>query len=178
MCPSTVSRVASYWYPGAPDQEPAKALLEALRDYRTAEQEMRRRIRDEMNITEKDMLALRHVLHAHQRGNPLGPTDLSRLLSISSASTTALIDRLVSSGHVRRQLHPTDRRALKLIPTDKSSTEIHETLGRLHERMMEAASSLSHEEAEVVTRFLHLLQETVEKEPAAPQQGSPLAGPS
>ena len=123
---------------------------------------MRSRIRDHMNINEKDMLALRHVMHAHQHGNPLGPTDLSRLLSISTASTTALIDRLVSSGHVQRQLHPTDRRALKLIPTDKSNVEIHETLGRLHERMMEVASSLSPEEAEVVIRFLHLLRETVE----------------
>ena len=165
MAPSTASEVTGYWYPGNTDQSPARAVLEALRHYRSAEQGMRQRIRGEMNINEKDMQALHHLMRAHQRGAALGPTDLSRLLSISSASTTALIDRLVSSGHIQRRLHPTDRRALELIPTEKSDTQMQETMGRLHERMMKAAASLTPDEAAVVTRFLGLLTETVDQEP-------------
>ena len=180
MCPSsaagTASSVSSYWYPGGPAQEPSRLLLEALRNYRAAEQQMRRRIRDEMSITEKDLIALRHLMHAHQHGAALGPSDLSRLLSISSASTTALIDRLVSSGHIQRKLHPTDRRALRLVPTDKSNVEMQETLSRLHERIMEVTAALTPEESETVTRYLNRLTEVVENEPEATPPPAPLTG--
>lgn len=180
MCPpsasGTATSVTSYWYPGGPDEDPSRLLLKALRNYRNAEQQMRRRIRDEMKINEKDLIALRHLMHAHQHGNALGPTDLSRLLSISSASTTALIDRLVRSGHIQRQLHPTDRRALRLIPTDKSNVEIQETLSQLHERMMEVTESLTSEEAETVTHYLNRLTEVIENEPETTPPPAPFAG--
>lgn len=179
MCPSSATgsatSVTSYWYPGDPDQEPSRLLLEALRNYRAAEQQMRQRIRDEMKINEKDLVALRHLMHAHQHGNALSPKDLSRLLSISSASTTALIDRLVSSGHIQRQLHPTDRRALRLIPTHKSNVEMQETLSQLHERMMEVTESLTSKEAETVTRYLVRLTEIVKNEPETTPPSGPLA---
>ena len=178
MCPSSHSGASGYWYSGTPDQGPARAVLEALRNYRSAELEMRRRIREEMNINEKDMVALRHLMQAHQHGDALGPTDLSRLLAISTASTTALIDRLVGSGHIQRQLHPTDRRALRLVPTAKSHVEMHSTLGRLHERMMKISASLTPEEAAAVARYLGQLADIMGDEPEPTQQTDPLAGPS
>ena len=178
MSSTTASDANGYWYPGIPDREPARAVLKALREYRTAEQEMRQRIRNDLNINEKDLQALHYLMHAYQHGNALGPTDLSRLLSISTASTTALIDRLVGSGHVERQIHPTDRRALKLVPTDKSHVDMQTSLHGLHERMMNNALSLSPQEADVVTRFLLALTETVAQEPQAPRNSDPIAGPS
>ncbi|WP_104104818.1 MarR family winged helix-turn-helix transcriptional regulator [Arthrobacter sp. 08Y14] len=178
MSSTTELGANGYWYPGDPNSEPARAVLEALRGYRIAEQEMRPRIRHQLDINEKDMQALHYVMHASHHRNALGPTELSRLLSISTASTTALIDRLVRSGHVERQIHPTDRRALKLVPTDKSHLDMQTTLSRLHERMMDVASSLSPGEADVVTRFLLALTETAGQEPHVTQHSDPVAGPS
>lgn len=163
MDPSSPSGVTGFWYPTRPEQEPARAVLNTLRDYRSAEQEMRRRTREELGINEKDMQALRHLMRAHQQGVALGPTDLSRLLSISTASTTALIDRLVSSGHIERRLHPTDRRALELVPTEKSDTEMREFLGPMHERMMAVAASLSPEEAEIIAVFLQRITDALDE---------------
>ena len=168
MSSTKASGENGYWYPGTPDRDAARTVLQALRQYRTAEQEMRQRIRNELNINEKDMQALHYLMHAHQHGEALGPTELSRLLSISTASTTALIDRLVRSGHVERQIHPTDRRALKLVPTDKSHVDMQTNLHRLHERMMDVASALSPAEANVVARFLLALTETANQEPQQP----------
>ena len=109
------------------------------------------------------MQALRHLMRAHQQGIFLGPTDLSRLLYISTASTTALIDRLVSSGHIERRVHPTDRRALELVPTSKSDKEMQDVLGPMHERMMAVASSLSPHEAEIVAGFLQRITDAVDE---------------
>jgi DNA-binding MarR family transcriptional regulator len=76
------------------------------------------------------------------------------MLGITTASTTSLIDRLVSSGHARREPHPTDRRSLVIVPTRESDTEVRRTLGGMHGRMMEVAEHLTPAEAEVVIRFL------------------------
>ncbi|WP_341395402.1 MarR family winged helix-turn-helix transcriptional regulator [Arthrobacter sp. G119Y2] len=178
MCPTASSGVPGFWYSGDPDQEPGRTVLKALRDYRAAEQEMRRRARDSLGINEKDMQALRYLMRAHEQGNSLGPTEVSRLLAISTASTTALIDRLVSSGHIRRQLHPTDRRALELVPTENSSREMRELLGPMHHRMMAVAASLSTDEAEIVAGFLQRLTDVVDEKPAAAENTGDGSAPS
>jgi DNA-binding MarR family transcriptional regulator len=89
------------------------------------------------------------------------PKDLSHFLGITSASTTSLIDRLVTSGHVRREAHPSDRRSVVVVPTVESDTEVRETLGAMHRRMMSVAESLSAEEARTVVAFLERMTEAI-----------------
>ena len=76
------------------------------------------------------------------------------MLGITTASTTSLIDRLVLSGHVRREPHPTDRSSLVIVPTTETDTEVRETLGQMHRRMLEVAESLTPEESRVIVAFL------------------------
>src|SRR4051812_14676951 len=90
----------------------AAAILQALREYGTSEAATRRSSRDSMGMGETALLALRYLLRAEASGERVGPKDLSRALGITTASTTSLIDRLVASGNVRREPHPTDRRSL------------------------------------------------------------------
>ncbi|MCU1574121.1 MAG: transcriptional regulator, MarR family [Micrococcaceae bacterium] len=130
------------------------AVLRALRQYRSCEQAIRRSTRDAMGMGETDLLAVRHLLRAQRLGLAVGPKELSRMLGITTASTTSLIDRLVSSGHARREPHPTDRRSLVIVPTRESDTEVRRTLGGMHRRMMEVAEHLTPAQAEVVIRFL------------------------
>lgn len=102
---------SGYWY--GPDGRPdtPAAILQALRDYRISEVATRRSTRDSMGMGETDLLALRYLLRAKATGERVGPKDLSRVLGITTASTTSLIDRLVASGHVRREPHPTGARS-------------------------------------------------------------------
>lgn len=178
MHPSTSAGVTGFWYAGQPDQESGRAVLNALRDYRLAEQDLRRRTRDKFGINEKDMQALRYLMRAHHQRDSLGPTDLSRLLGISTASTTALIDRLVSSGHLERRRHPTDRRALELIPTKKSNIEMREVLEPMHNRMMDVAAALSPDEAQIIAGFLQRLTDIVDEKPATSPELDATAEPS
>ncbi|MHA7261601.1 MarR family winged helix-turn-helix transcriptional regulator [Arthrobacter sp. TMN-37] len=154
---------SGYWYAPEPGTDHGLDVLNALRDYRSAETAMRRRTRDSMGMNETDLLAVRFLLQAEQAGERIGPKDLGTMLGISSASTTTLIDRLVASGHARREDHPTDRRALFIRPTTGSDTEVRATLGGMHARMMAVAASLSADEARVIVRFLTQMREVLDQ---------------
>lgn len=151
---------SGYWYGSEAD---SIAVLNALRDYRSAETAMRRRTRDSMGMGETDLLALRYLLEAQKAGRQVGPKELATKLGISSASTTTLIDRLTKTGHVVRKPHPRDRRALVLEATPDSDSEVRATLGDMHKRMKDVADSLSPEEAGVVVDFLSRMREAVDK---------------
>ena len=153
-----------YWYPkDTTRQRGAVEVLEALRDYRASEAAMRRRSRTSMGMGETDLLALRFLLQAEAAGKPIGPKELGAKLGISSASMTTLIDRLVKSGHIRREPHPTDRRALILRATELTDEEVRSTLGGMHARMIEVAESLTDAEAEVVSSFLRRMRDAVDR---------------
>lgn len=152
---------SGYWY--GPDErlDPPSAVLHALRSYRAAEVATRRSTRDSMGMGETDLLALRHLLRAEAAGERMGPKDLSRILGITTASTTSLIDRLVGSGHVRREPHPTDRRSLVIVPTSVTDSEVRATLGEMHRRMLAVAEELSVDESRVVVSFLRRMTEAL-----------------
>ena len=153
---------SGYWYgPGDRLDAPA-AVLHALRNYRAAEVATRRATRDSMGMGETDLLALRYLLRAQASGERVGPKDLSRTLGITTASTTSLIDRLVGSGHVRREPHPTDRRSLVIVPTAGTDAEVRATLGEMHRRMIAVAEELSAEESRIVVEFLRRMTEALD----------------
>ncbi len=157
-----------YWYPSDADdpgtpRERGIAVLQAFRLYRAAEAAMRRRTRDSMSMGENELLVLRYLLKAQGEGRSVGPTELSRYLGISTASTTALVDRLEKSGHVTRRAHPTDRRSVHVVATDRSDVEVRETLGRMHERMLAAVEGMSPDEARIVIECLGRLQQAVDE---------------
>ncbi|MFJ4169743.1 MarR family winged helix-turn-helix transcriptional regulator [Paenarthrobacter sp. NPDC089714] len=149
-----------YWY----GQETAAVeVLNALRDYRSAEAAMRRRTGSSMGMGETDLLALRYLLENERAGRDVGPKELAARLGITSASMTTLVDRLVRSGYVVREPHPTDRRALVLRPTKGSDLEVRNTLSGMHGRMLDVAASLSRGESLVVMDFLRRIREAIDQ---------------
>lgn len=159
---------SGYWYGPDGQLDYSAAVLKSLRDYRAAETEIRRSTRDSMGMGETDILALRYLLRVQASGKQVVPKDLSQFLNITSASTTTLIDRLVASGHVRREPHPTDRRSVVVIPTGESDKEVRETLGAMHRRMMQVAEGLTADEARVVVDFLQRMTDALQ----APEAGN------
>ncbi|UKA71063.1 MarR family winged helix-turn-helix transcriptional regulator [Arthrobacter sp. FW306-06-A] len=159
---STGNEGSGYWYGPDGQLDYSAAVLTSLRDYRAAETEIRRSTRDSMGMGETDILALRYLLRVQASGKQVVPKDLSQFLNITSASTTSLIDRLVASGHVRREPHPSDRRSVVVVPTVESDKEVRETLGAMHQRMMSVAESLTADEARVVVDFLQRMTESLQ----------------
>lgn len=58
------------------------------------------------------------ALNALEQG-PLSPSELKEVLSLTSGSVTALIDRLEAAGLARRKPKKTDRRGVIVEPTSK-----------------------------------------------------------
>ncbi|ROQ04231.1 DNA-binding MarR family transcriptional regulator [Rathayibacter sp. PhB93] len=157
-----LTRPAALRHPAVPSAPGAAEVLGAMRAFRTAESAMRRRTRGSMGMGENDLLAVQFLMRRQQGGQHVSPKDLAAYLGISSASTTVLIDRLVKSGHVLRQPHPSDRRAIRIVATPTSHREVRETLDDMNQRMLAAAEQLSPEEASAVVRFLQTVREIVE----------------
>ncbi|GAA2171224.1 hypothetical protein GCM10009846_04410 [Agrococcus versicolor] len=156
------SEATGYWYP---DRDGASTVdvLNLLRRYRAAESRMRARTRSSMEMGETDLLALRTLLAAQRTGALVRQRDLAKVLSITSASVTVLVDRLERSGHVERRAHPTDRRSTIVVPTTATEHEVRETLGAMHRRMIEVVDDLTAAELEVVARFLSGMAAAVEE---------------
>jgi DNA-binding MarR family transcriptional regulator len=153
---------SGYWYADSGDATPVD-VLNLLRRYRGAEAAMRARTRESMGMNETDLLALRHLLAEQRAGRLVLQRDLAEVLKISSPSVTALIDRLVKSGHVERTPHPTDRRAVAVVATAESEREVRETLGVMHQRMISVVDGMSTAQLNAVATFLSGMVAAVEE---------------
>lgn len=159
---------AGYWYDDR-DGESAgmREVLSSLRAYRAAEVAMRRRTRESMAMGENELLVLRSLLAAPTRS--ARPVELTRYLGVSTASTTALLDRLERSGHIERVANPADRRSILVRATPRAEEEVRRTLGTMHDRMMAAVAGMTPHECRVVSDFLDRMRTAVDG--VAPSDG-------
>lgn len=149
-------------YSGMDDAEIAQIVkvLSGLRRWREAEQALSLESRSHMRLNETDMKALRFLVVSKNQGVVVTPGSLAEHLNISTASTTKLLDRLATAGHIERSPHPTDRRALRITITQSTHEQVRESVGRTHALRFDVAARLSPPEREVVIRFLNDLSST------------------
>lgn len=69
---------------------------------------------------------------------PMTQRDLASVLRCSTRQVTALVDALEESGHLRREAHPTDRRAHLVTLTERGRTDA----GRIRHLREQAAQDL------------------------------------
>ena len=148
--------------PGRVGGTSSDEVIATLLDYRLAEEAMRRRTGASMRMGATDLQALRFLLKAQGEKQIVSGQDLANHLGMTSASVTALLDRLTKSGHVQRTPHPTNRRSNMVTATPGSDDEVRQTLGSMHTRMIDAANALSPAEAALVAEFLGSLTAAVD----------------
>ena len=135
------------------------AVMTALGELRDAEQRLAEASRQYMKLNETDMRALHYLIVCANRGAVATPGGIAQHLSISTASTTKLLDRLERGGHVLRSAHPSDRRALAITITPDTQRAAMETVGRQQARRFHSAARLTEPERDVVIRFLRDMAE-------------------
>ncbi|WP_407319328.1 MarR family winged helix-turn-helix transcriptional regulator [Isoptericola halotolerans] len=151
-----------YWY-GTADTE-ARGLLDAVRAFRRADEEMRQRASRDMDMNVNDLRALRYVIACEQGGTPVTPRMLSARLDISTAATTKLVDRLCRSGHLERRPHPSDRRSVVVAATHDAHHEVRERLGGMHARMRDIAQAVPPSARPAVRDFLQAMAAELARE--------------
>jgi DNA-binding MarR family transcriptional regulator len=162
------SEETGYWYADHAVME----LLGALRRFRRADDSMRHRVSADLGVNPLDLRALQLVIAGERAKRPVSPGELSDRLEISTAATTKLVDRLVTSGHVRRSPHPSDRRSVVLSATAAAHRRLRRRMATVHERMGEVAAAVPAEHRTAVAEFLAAMSQVME-EAGAPTSARP-----
>ena len=88
-----------------PDARSSK-VLRLMEQFQEAYRDAEEGYRKELGLNETDLRALRALGINEQ----LSPGQLAERLSLTSASITAVLDRLATHGYIRREAHSHDRR--------------------------------------------------------------------
>lgn len=123
--------------------------VEAVRDLVVAAAEVRRALARRTGLSNLEMDALEHVVAV-----PSSPGELARLLEVSTAASTGVVDRLEQRGHVERRRHPSDRRRVEVLVTASGRTEIVGHLRPMLDALVALDGGLSEPERRVVARYL------------------------
>ena len=103
-----------------PDEQPfgreaLESLMSAdLRELSTESDQIGRLFAVSQQLRPTDFRALLHIMVAETAGRPMTSGDLTERMGLSGAGITYLVDRLIESGHIRRDSHPDDRRKVIL----------------------------------------------------------------
>ena len=108
-----------------------------------------------------DVRALVAIMDAARAGRPMTAGALGAAVELSSASVTALVDRLERVGHVERVRDEHDRRRVVLEMTPAAMAAGGEFFGGLQRDLAAAMDSYSDEELDVVRRFLEEMTEVI-----------------
>lgn len=123
--------------------------LQALREVIDAGGKVRRVVARRAGLGESELVALQHLINGAR-----GPAEVARLLEVSTAASTGIVDRLVAHGHVERRPHPDDRRRTDVHVTDSGREEV---LGLLMPMFVELArldAEFDDAERATVARYL------------------------
>jgi DNA-binding MarR family transcriptional regulator len=110
---------------------------------------LRHVIARQAGLSESDLVAMEHLMR-----EPLGPAELSRILDVSTAASTGLVDRLAQRGHVERRPHEQDRRRTQVEVTDFGREEVLAHLLPMFRSLDELDRSFTAAERAVVERYL------------------------
>lgn len=108
-----------------------------------------------------DVRAVIAILDATRRGEPLTAGGLGAAVGLSSASVTALVDRLERAGHVHRVRDPADRRRVVLQMSEGSMAAGAAFFGGLQRELVAAMDGFSDADLDVVRRWLTAMTEVV-----------------
>jgi DNA-binding MarR family transcriptional regulator len=99
-----------------------------------------------------------HLLWVLGASGPSTQQTLAAALGVSARNVTGLVDGLVSSGHVSREAHPTDRRATLVTPTATGVAAIQQLVAG-HEQL--AQQLFGHVPAKQLAVFAATLDDTI-----------------
>lgn len=119
-----------------------------------------------LDMSAGELLALAHL----SLSGPLGPTELTRRLHMTTGAMTAMLDRLADRGYVTREQHATDRRRIVVRLTPDGRDRVFEHVHGMADEVVRLTELLDADERRVIGRYLEDLSGTIVPPPAG--QGS------
>lgn len=108
-------------------------------------------------VSSNDLDALLHIITSESAGSALSSGELRERLGVSGAAITYLVDRMISSGHIRRESDPSDRRKVILRFSDHGLAVAREFFGPLGVHTRNAMAELPDEDLAAAHRVFEAL---------------------
>ncbi|WP_454129270.1 MarR family winged helix-turn-helix transcriptional regulator [Microbacterium aurum] len=143
-------------------------VIRALARFRLSDEGMHQRVRATASLGDNELRILQFLISRGRDGFDVKPSEIARELGISSASTTALLDRLERQGSVRRVSHPTDRRSILIAPTERAFGEVADIIDAYETRVAGAIDGLGDEGRRAVIAFLDAVAEAADEIASGP----------
>lgn len=137
-------------------------LIEAVRANQLATDKMDEAAARGLEVNRTDARCLDIV----ERLGPVSAGWLATEAGLTTGAVTAVIDRLVAKGYLRRVADPNDRRRVMVEITDLLEERAGRFYAPLAEQAFPSLSRYSVAELEVITKFLRLGTEVVERRAA------------
>lgn len=139
----------------APDRMGVRPATALLREFLEVSEDFSAKVADRLAVNPTDLLAMEHLMMS----GPLSPTELARRLGMSTPAVTTVVDRLVAVGHARRTAHPTDRRAVVVVPEPRSVSAAMAAIMPMIAGIDEVLDGFGADEQATITRYLERVLE-------------------
>ena len=106
---------------------------------------------ERLGLSAAELLALAHL----SLDGPLGPTELTRRLHMTTGAMTAMLDRLADRDYVLREPHETDRRRLVVRLTKSGRDRIFTQVHAMAASVIAASERLDPEQRRIAAAFIH-----------------------
>ena len=134
--------------PGVPEWR-TTGTLTALQELVEVSETVPAVVARKAGLSTSELHSLRHLM----RG-PIGPVDLAKVLGVTSAASSGVVDRLVGHGHAERRSHPGDGRRTEVVITDSGRAEVLARMTPMFESLAALDATLSEGDRDVVERYL------------------------
>lgn len=134
--------------------EQMRVLVHALRRYAEASDRAVEAAGNQHGMYRTDLRALTLLMQRQAQGLQTTPKDLGRLLNLTSASTTALVDRLVANGHAERNRSTTDRRSVIVRHTPTAQAEGRAIFSPISQQMMNQLAHFSPDQMDTAVQVI------------------------
>ncbi len=145
------------------DEEVRTDITRLIRRLTVEVDAMGDRFADQHSLGRTDVRAIVAIMDAARTGSALTAGALGSAVELSSASVTALVDRLERAGHVHRVRDPEDRRRVVLEISDSAMAAGGAFFGGLQRELVAAMDGYTDEELAVVRRFLADMTDVVQR---------------
>ncbi|MDP9817725.1 MarR family winged helix-turn-helix transcriptional regulator [Spirilliplanes yamanashiensis] len=145
-----------------PRRKLQREIIERMRWYVVQSEHVAHAFARRHGLHPTDMAALIAVMDAEAGGAPLTAGALAARLRLSSAATTAVVDRLERAGHLTRDRSRTDRRRVELRYAEPAMALAAAFFRPLGERTDHIMAGFDEAELAVVLRFVDAMAHTVE----------------
>jgi DNA-binding MarR family transcriptional regulator len=139
----------------------ARDVAMAVRRLDLMMSQMHLEMSERLGLSPGELLALAHL----SVDGPLGPTELTRRLHMTTGAMTAMLDRLAEGDFVVREPHATDRRRVVVRLTKEGRDRIFTHVHGMANEVVTISDGLDPGQRRVIVDYLERLSEAIGSPP-------------